>query len=149
LPAILGETDICNSITAVEGDSSRCYAPASLDFFAVGQAGDKRTDVVSPDWPCLCRSCPWLDARAVVVWNSISRIHPEVGTWLSFDGDFVDVLDPIRSIVARDNQPQRKSIQHRERIAIHFVGKERVFVQRVIHFERFDKIRRFFQWSFI
>src|SRR5439155_8353242 len=74
--AIFRKKDLPDSIPAIERDAAQGHFPPKSEFGAVSEARNKGANVVAGDWPGFLRCRAWLDARAGIVRNAISRIHP-------------------------------------------------------------------------
>src|SRR6267154_6571836 len=103
-PAVGGDGDVLDALAAVECDALERGRLAGLQLRAVRDAGDERPYLEAVDRNGGFRGCSGLHTIAVVVWDAVRSLHPKPVEDIVDDSDFVEVLHPIGTVIARDDE---------------------------------------------
>src|SRR5690349_24258214 len=94
LTTIDGISDFANTLAAIERYAAHGQRASRSDFRAVLHGRDERAHVEPPDGASRCRRRAGRNARAFVVGNAVSGLHPESIEHIVEHFDLRNVLDP-------------------------------------------------------
>src|SRR5262250_2750610 len=141
LPAVVRDLHLAEAVAAVEGDALERGGSTGGDARARLGRDEEGPHGHALDRDGRLRYGPRFDTSTRVVRNPIGRLHPELLERLVDDGDLREILYPVRRIPARDDEPCRKSVEHRQRSAVHLVRDDDVrIVQHAADRKRLDEI---------